>query len=195
MVQGTTALDIYENAFSYRENGQLADLFTFQGALGVGYDFSEAFALRTLVAFGNDAGAANTRETSGGGFYPYSFKHVNLFLDAVLNLSGLNGKATAFRPKVYTGVGGAVTFGFTDAHHPWQQITPKNKAFGFRAGFIAEYTLESGLGFFADFCGEAYTDMYNGLMPSAEDQQQYEGYGGFPFDVRGLISLGLVYYF
>ena len=194
-VQGSAALNLYENAFSYRDNGVAIDLFTYQGALGLGYDFNEAFAIRTQVAYGYDAGAANSRQTSGGGFYPYSFRHVNVFLDAVLNLSGIGGKATAFRPRIYTGVGGAYTFGFTDSGHPWQVITNKNKAFGFRAGAIAEYVMRSGIGFFADACGEFYTDQYNGLQPSEEDQQAFEGYAGFPFDVRGLVSLGMVYYF
>lgn len=194
-IQGGPTLSLYENAFSYRDNGRSFDLIKAQAALSLGYDFTEAFGLRLQAAYGADAGAANTRQTAGGGFYPYTFKHVNGFVDAVLNLCGLKGVATAFRPRIYAGVGGAYTFGFTDAHHPWQKIFDRNTSFGFRAGFIAEYTTTSGLGFFADLCGEAYTDLYNGLAPSAEDQKAYEGYAGYPFDLRGILSLGLVYYF
>ena len=194
-LQGGPALNLYENAFSYRDNGQAIKLFTLQGALAVGFDFSDAFGIRLQGAYGNDASAANVRQTSGGGFYPYRFRHVNLFADAVLNLSGLRGKVTAFRPKLYAGLGGAHTFGFTESHHPWQKIIGQNTVFGFRGGFIAEYTFASGLGLLADFCGEAYTDLYNGLMPSEEDQKAYEGYAGFPLDLRGILSLGLVYHF
>ena len=198
-LQGGPAINIYENYFSYRENGQMAKLLTPQGALAVGYDFSDTFGLRLQGAFGTDAGACNTRNTATRGFYPYSFKHANAFVDACLNLAGLMDKVTAFRPKVYLGAGGAYTFGFqeTGTPHPWQwnNVTKSNLVFGFRGGFIAEYTLKSGLGFLLDFCAEAYTDKYNGLKPSENDQFDYEGYGGFPYDVRGLASLGIVYHF
>lgn len=194
-LQGGPALNIYENAFSYEDNGRAMDLFTFQGALAVGYDFSEVFGLRLQGAFGKDAGACNVRETAGGGFYPYSFRHVNLFADAVLNLAGFGGRSTAFRPKLYAGLGAAHTFGFTDAKHPWQKVVGRNTVFGARGGFIAEYTFNSGIGLYADLCGEAYNDMYNGLMPSEEDQKRYEGYAGFPLDLRGIVSLGVVYHF
>ena len=194
-LQGGTALDVFENAFTYRENGKTLKLFTLQGAASAGYDFNDSYGLRLQAAFGNDAGACNVRETSGGGFYPYSFRHVTAFADVLLNLNGLAGKVTAFRPKLYVGVGGAYTFGFTDAKHPWQQVTKKNFVPGFRAGFIAEYDLPSGFGFFADLGGEAFQDMYNGLMPSKEDQKKYEGYPGFPMDLRGMLSLGIIYHF
>lgn len=194
-LQGGPVLNLYENAFSYRDNGQDLKLFTFQGALALGYDFSDAFGVRLQGAFGNDVSACNVRQTSGGGFYPYSFHHMNVFADAVINLVGLRGRVTAFRPKLYAGLGGAHTFDFTDAHHPWQKVNDQNTVFGFRVGFMAEYTFPSGLGLLADLCGEAYTDLYNGLQPSAEDQKQYEGYGGFPLDLRGMLSLGIVYHF
>jgi hypothetical protein len=194
-LQGGTALDIYENAFTYRENSKALKLFTFQGAASVGYDFNDTYGVRLQAAYGNDAGACNVRETSGGGFYPYSFRHVNAFADILLNLNGLAGKITAFRPKLYAGLGGAYTFGFTDAKHPWQKVTPKNIVPGFRGGFIAEYNLPSGFGFFADLGLEAYHDMYNGLMPSKEEQKSYEGYGGFPLDLRGMLTFGIIYHF
>ncbi len=194
-VQGADVLNLYENAFTYRDNGADLDLFTFQGGLGLGYNFSEAFGLRTQLAYGYDRGAANSLQTSAGGFYPYGFKHANLFVDAVLNLSGLNGEPSAFRPKVYAGAGCAYTFGFSDPGHPWQTVSGSNFAPGFRLGFIAEYTLSSGFGFFADLGGEFYGDTYNGLRPSSGDQQAFTGYAGFPFDLRGLFSLGIMYLF
>ena len=194
-VMAGPALSLHENAFSYRDEGRSMELLDLQYAAAVGYDFSEAVGLRFQGAFGKDAAACNVRQTAGNGFYPYTFKHVNGFADVVLNLSGLSGKATVFRPKIYAGLGGAYTFGFTDPGHPWQKITTKNTVFGFRGGFIAEYNFPFGLGMFMDLCGEAYTDMYNGLMPSDEDQQNYEGYAGLPFDLRGIASFGLVFRF
>lgn len=194
-LQGGPALNIYENAFTYRENGRAFELFTLQGAAALGYDINDVYGIRLQCAYGADAGAANVRQTSGGGFYPYSFKHANAFTDLVINLNGLAGRVSYFRPKLYAGLGGAHTFEFTDAGHPWQKITPANTVFGFRGGFITEYTFASGFGVYADLCGEAYTDMYNGLMPSKEDQTHYEGYAGFPLDLRGILSLGLVYHF
>ena len=199
-VQGGPAFNLYENYFTYRDDGQMAKLFTLQGAAAVGYDLSEAFGIRLQGAFGTDAGACNREDTAGRGFYPYSFKHVNAFVDVAINLAGLNGKATLFRPKIYFGAGGAYTFGFeeTGTHHPWQwnNVTDPNTALGFRGGLITEYTTKSGLGFFADFCGEAYLDNYNGLQPSEKDKESVKkGYPGFPFDLRALASLGLIFHF
>lgn len=199
-LQGGPTLDYYENAFSYRENGKFTNLITLQGALSIGYDFSDAFGIRLQGAFGTDAGACNTKQTAARGFYPYSFQHVNGFVDAMLNLAGLAGKATAFRPKVYVGAGGAYSFGFkeTGEHHPWQwdnTVTKKNMVFGFRGGLVLEYCFRSGFGILADFCGEAFTDKYNGLEPNEEDKKAAEGYPGFPFDLKGAASLGIVYHF
>lgn len=195
-LQGGPVLNIYENAFSYRENGKAFRLVTPQAGGFLGYDFNDSYGIRLWGSYAKNAGACNVRQTSGGGFYPYTFKSVNAYLDVILNLCGLaDMKDTQFRPKLYGGLGGAHTFGFTDAKHPWQKVTPVNNAFGFRLGFIAEYNFKSGFGVFADFCGEAYTDQYNGLRPSAEEQKAYEGYGGFPLDLRGLISFGIVMHF
>ncbi len=194
-LKGGPAFNLYENAFSYRENGRLAELFTFGGSVAFGFDFSDPFGIRVEASYGGDAGACNVRQTSAGGFWPYTFKHGDAFVDAVLNLNGLAGKVTRFRPKLYAGLGGAYTFGFTDSGHPWQKVNDKNLVFGCRAGFIAEYTTKSGFGFFADLCGEAYNDNYNGLMPNKEEQKTYEGYGGFPLDLRGLLSVGIVFHF
>lgn len=197
-VQGGTAFNLYENYFTYRD-GQMAKLFTLQGAVAVGYDFSDAFGIRLQGAYGTDAGACNREDTASRGFYPYSFKHANAFVDGTINLIGIFDKPTAFRPKIYAGIGGAYTFGFeeTGSHHPWQwdNVTNPNMVFGFRGGLITEFVTKSGFGLFADFCGEAYLDNYNGLQPSEHDKERFEGYPGFPFDLRGIVSLGIVYHF
>ena len=192
---GGAALDIFENAFSYGENGRNSDLITHQGGLALGYNFSDAYSIRLSGAYGSDAGACNTRETSAHGFYPYSFKHINAFVDGIINLNGLAGNVTYFRPKLYAGVGGARTFGFTDSGHPWQKVIPKNNAIGFRLGAIIEYDFQSGFGLFADLCGEGWSDNYNGLKPSDIDKESTTGYPGFPLDLRGCVSLGLTYNF
>jgi hypothetical protein len=196
-LQGGTVLNIYENAFSYRDHHRSLELITLDGVLSVGYDFNDAYGARLSVGYGNDAGAANVRQTSATGFWPYRFHHLSGFADFLINLNGLSGRSTAFRSKLYAGVGAAYTFGFkfTDAEHAWQKPSEKNVVPGFRGGFIAEYDFPSGFGIFADLCGEAFHDRYNGLMPTEQDMERYEGYPGFPLDLRGKFSLGVIYHF
>lgn len=196
-LQGGPVLNIYENAFSYRDHRKSLDLITLDGALSIGYDFNDSYGARLSVGYGGDAGAGNVRQTSATGFWPYKFRHLSGFADFLIDLNGLSGMPTPFRSKLYAGVGAAYTFGFKfiDAEHPWQRPTEKNAVPGFRGGFIAEYNFPSGFGFFADLCGEAFHDKYNGLMPSEKDQEHYEGYGGFPLDLRGKVSLGVIYHF
>ena len=189
-------LNIYENAFSYRENGKTFDLITYQAGLVGGYDLNDIFGLRLSAAYGKNAGACNTRNTSAHGFYPYTFSSVNVFVDAILDLYGLSDLYTFTRIKLYGGMGLGHSFHMTDSGHPWQDVSDPNTVFGFRFGGILEYNITDHIGLFGDVCGEAYTDKYNGLMPSREDQlSDYEGYGGFPLDLRGLVSVGVLYRF
>lgn len=191
-IQGGALISVNENYFSYGENGQFAKLITPQGALAFGYDFSNRFGSRLSVSYGLNASACNTRQTSGYGFFPYSFQSVNVFADAILNLGKRGG---AFHPKLYMGVGMAYSFGFTDSGHPWQVVNDRNSAFGFRGGFIGVYNISNSFGIFVDLCGEAYTDDYNGLQPSEADQSKVEGYAGLPLDLRGVASLGILFRF
>lgn len=208
-VQGGPMLSISENAFSYKDNGKTAKLITPQASLSVGYDFTRAFGLRANIGFGNNRSACNTQNTAMHGFYPYEFKSINCFVDAVLQLNYVNMTWSAFCPKLYFGIGGAHTFGFNEVDfgsytktdptfkrfHPWQNVNESNDVIAFRFGFIAEYNFRSGFGVFADIAGEAYTDNFNGLMPKDGDFDAFHGYAGFPFDLRGLCSLGVVYHF
>jgi len=191
-VQGGAALSLNENAFTYRDNDKGADLFNGKGDIMLGYTFSGVFAMRLAASFGKNSGACNTEQTSGDGFYPYHFKSVNVFADAILNLSR---SWEGFSPLLYAGIGGARSFGFSDAAHPWQSVSNNNNALGFRLGFIAQYNISSAFSIYADFCGEAYSDKYDGLKPHKKDQQEIEGYGGFPLDLRGVISLGIVFHY
>lgn len=194
-VNENVLLNIYENAFTYSDNGKTADLFTFQTGVFAGYDVNDIFGVRLSVGYGNNAGAANVKETSAGGFYPYNFSSINVFADATLDLYGLSDLMSLFRVKLYGGLGVGYSYGFSDSHHPWQKVTEPNTAFGFRFGAIAEYNVTDHFGLVADICGEAYTDKYSGLMPSKEDREKFEGYGGFPLDLRALVSLGVLYRF
>lgn len=208
-VQGGPMLSINENSFSYKDFGYRNELITSQASVSFSYDFTKAFALRANVGYAKNMGACNTKQTSGHGFYPYSFKSINYFVDAILQMNYLNDSKSPFCPKLYCGLGGGHTFGFNEVpfspykktsanfkrFHPWQNVNERNDVVAFRLGFIAEYNFQNGLGIFADLSGEAYTDNYNGLMPKAEDFDAYQGYAGFPFDLRGLLSLGLVYHF
>ena len=193
-LQGGPMYSINENRFSYPENGHAADLWTPQGSLAIGYEFTQALSFRVSVGYGKNAAACNSRQ-SGGGFYPYQFKSVNAFLDGMLDLTRNYGKPWAFHPCLYAGLGVGYTYDFTDPKHPWQgqYMTAPNTVFGFRGGFIAEYDFSDWFGIFADLCGEAYRDDYNGLQPTKKDQQHYEGYAGFPLDLRGMRSFGVIF--
>ena len=192
-LQGGMLFSMGENNFTYRDNGKVADLFGPQGGVAIGYDFTDRFGMRISASYGRNAGAANHYQTSARGFYPYQFRSVNVFADLLFNLTL---ERTGFSPILYAGLGGARTFNFTDSHHPWQKTTDPNTAFGFRGGFIAEYDFTPGFGIYVDLCGEAYLDNYNGLRPTSGDQSQVErGYAGFPFDMRALASLGLIFHF
>ena len=190
-LQSGGLVSVNENVFSYHDNGRTADLVTQEFGLAIGYDFSNYFGARLSGAFGKNVSACNVNQTSAGGFYPYDFKSVNVFADAILNLK----PSGVFSPKLYVGAGGAYTFGFSDPGHPWQEVRSGNAAFGFRGGFIAQWDCGEHVGIFADLCGEAYTDQYNGLRPNSEDQSKADGYAGFPLDLRGVVSLGVLFRF
>ena len=189
-------LNIYENAFSYKDNGKTLNLFTYQAGLVAGYDLNDIFGLRLSAAYGKNAGACNTKDTSAHGFYPYTFSSVNVFADAILDMHGLSDLTTFFRIKLYGGLGLGHSFNMTDSGHPWQDVSDPNTVFGFRFGAIFEYNITDHIGVYGDLCGEGYTDKYNGLMPSVDEQvNNFEGYGGFPLDLRGLVSVGVLYRF
>lgn len=194
-LQGGGMYSVNENRFTYHENGQGWDLVTGQGSAAIGYEFTEALGIRVSVGYGNNASACNSRQTAGGGFYPYRFKSVNGFVDGTLDLTRNYGKPWAFHPILYAGIGVGHTYGFTDAHHPWQAqyMTFNNTVFGFRGGFIAEYDFADWFGLFIDLCGEAYRDDYNGLQPTKKDQEHYSGYAGFPLDLRAMASFGVIF--
>ena len=79
--------------------------------------------------------------------------------------------------------------------HPWQEITDKNLAFGFRLGAMFEYDFGNNLGILVDMNAEAYLDNFNGLWPKDADIDEREGYAGFPLDLRASASVGLIYHF
>lgn len=208
-VQGGPVYSLYENAFSYRDNGVGFKLFSLEGQASIGYEFTNALGVRLAVNYGGNRGAANTLNTAAHGFYPYNFRSVNGFLDVTLDLNGNFDKQSAFRPIFYLGAGVGHTFHFTkpteygtpknhswevdNPFHPWQDIDENNTVFGFRGGFIAEYDITDSFGLFADFCTEAFNDQYNGLQPSKQDQTAFTGYAGFPLDMRFSLSLGIIY--
>ena len=167
--QGGPLISINENHFSYKDNAYLRGLLTWQGSLAVGYDIMPELGVRLSVGYGNNAAAANVKQTNysdnGVKFFPYNFKSVNVFADAILNVHGLSEDYSAFSPKFYAGLGYAHSFNpektarnvwkDSDAIHPWQPVYDHNNVFGFRLGFIVEYNFRNGIGLFADLCGEA----------------------------------------
>lgn len=190
---GGPMTNIYENYFTYSENGK--SLTSYQVALSFEYDYSRAIGFRVQTEFGKNVGACNVMETSGGGFYPYHFQNITGFGDVILDMAGLAQSDSPFRIKLFAGAGAAYTFNFTDSGHPWQVVKNKNVALGIRMGSIVEYNFPFGLGVFAEIYPEFYTDGYNGLEPSDEDMKRFDGYPGFPLDIRGLLTFGVLYRF
>ena len=209
-VQGGPMYQSNENAFAYRWEGYGSKLLTYTAAASVGYDFNETWGLRGSLGYGLNRSAGNYKQ-SHDRFYPYDFKSLSGFADLVLNFNGLNVVDRAFAPKLYAGVGLGHSFGFSKPtaygrqrdidwaadrkFHPWQAIDESNYVFGFRFGAIAEYNFKGGFGVFADLCGEAYTDWFNGLEPNEIDHTAGTGYAGFPFDLRASLSVGVLYRF
>jgi len=217
-VQGGPMYSRNENSFAYEYYASPFDLISWQFSGTIGYDFTNAFGLRLNVGYtNNNPAAGNVYETNIGyvstngtddRFFPYTFKSVNGFVDAVLHLKGLKGPRTAFDPQLYAGLGLGYTYGLkataenryaaqnSGRIHPWQhdELTDPNFAAGMRLGFIAEYNFTDVFGIFADICGEAYGDNYNGMRPTGRFVDYLNGYAGFPFDLRGHVSLGLVFH-
>ena len=201
-IQGGGIFSLNENAFSYRDNDKTKDLFSGQASFVAGYDFTWKTGVRLSVNYtGKNAGANNVKQTSGNHpvtglhFFPYNFKSISTFVDVMHNLG--SNPESAFIPKVYAGIGLGHTYDFTDSRHPWQGITTPNNAFGFRIGMVCEYLVTESIGIYADLTAEAYTDTFNGLRPGKEERsgKGYEGYPGFPFDLRGLCSIGVAFHF
>lgn len=195
-----------ENYFSYKENGRFYDLINWQGAISVGYDFSNVFGTRLWVGYGKNAGAGNVRQTAQvGGFFPYTFKSVSTFADATLSVLGLAEEVGPLTPKFYAGIGLGYSWdmkrskrnnnAYNDDIHPWQDITNNNLAFGFRLGAMLEYDFGNNLGILVDLNAEAYVDDFSGLRPYESDIDWREGYAGFPLDLRAYASVGLIYHF
>ena len=195
-----------ENYFSYKDHGRFYDLINWQGAVSVGYDFSKYFGTRVWVGYGKNAGAGNVKQTNfgeGHGFFPYTFKSINPFADAILNITGLAEEITPLTTKFYAGIGLGYSWDMTrskrnmwpDGIHPLQQPTENNLAFGFRLGAMVEYNLHENLGLLVDLNAEAYVDNFNGIRPYEHEIDEREGYAGFPLDLRAYASVGLIYHF
>ena len=195
-VQGGLAGTLSENVFSYTDNGKTMDLIKPQGSAAIGYDFNSYFGIRISGAYAQHAGGSNVYDTTPKkDIWPFTYESVSAFADGVLNLSGLAENFGPFNPKLYAGIGGAYTYNFTNPNHPFQNPVNGNLVIGFRVGAIAEVDFRSGLGLFADLGLEAYDDWHSGIRPSESDQQKYRGYAGFPFDLVGRLSLGVIYHF
>ena len=209
--QGGMLFSKNENTWTYYDDGRsthtagqlkanrdklgygLKDLFTPQGSITVGYDFSHAFAARLQAGYAKNASAGNHNEISAGGFYPYSFNTLSIFADAVLNISGLCApqKQHLFETKVYAGLGCGIGLSADTKYVPSDLYKVSlGGAFGFRAGIIEEVYISKHIGAFLDLNLEAYTDRFNGVDPT---DSKYDD--NFPLDLRSVASLGLVYYF
>ena len=194
-VLGGLAVTVSDNAFGYTDNGMTKDLLKLQGSAAIGYDFTSGFGVRIAGGYAQHASSSNILETGSKNVWPFTYQSIYGFADAILNVNGMAENFVPFSPKFYAGIGMAKTFGFTNPNHPFQNPHDPNFVLGFRGGFIAEIATRSGLGFFADLGLEAYDDWHNGIRPSNTDQDRFKGYAGFPFDLVGKLSFGVIYHF
>ena len=195
-LQGGMMATVSENTFGYFEQNRGKEIFDLTGAIAVGYDFTGSLGMRVQASYGRNHSGCNIYQTGDGKtLYPYQFQDVAIFADAVLNFNALADNYLPFSPKLYGGLGGACTFGFSDPKHPKQNPCGFNIVAGFRAGIIAEWDFLSGLGIFADLGVEAFDDWYNGIRPTENDHSVRKGYAGFPLDLAAKAQLGLIYHF
>ena len=128
-LSGGMLATVSENTFAYFEQGRGKEIFDLTGALAVGYDFSGSLGMRVQASYGRNHSGANVYQTGDGKtMYPYQFQDVALFADAILNFNALADNFLPFSPKLYGGLGGACTFGFTDPHHiPTGKVMPASR--------------------------------------------------------------------
>ena len=191
-LQGGPLVSSNENTFTYGQNHKEYDLVTLQGAFAVGYNFNDRWGARLSASYGKNASAGNSVQTNPFGaeddsFYPYTFKSINAFADVIFSISSEYMKV---QPKVYLGVG----YGRSDdfkadfdhdnqyAWHPWQSVGEKKNVAGVRLGLMPQFNFNDKFGAFADICAEFYGDNFNGQSK------------GLDLDIRGMLSLGLVYH-
>ena len=176
----------------------MKDLSTPQAPLTVGYDFGHALGVRAQANFAKNASAGNHNEQAAGGFYPYSFNSLSLFGDVVFNISGFIApeKQHLLETKIYAGAGMGGALSADTQYLPDKEdggatydIELKN-AFGFRAGIIEELYINKHLGAILDVNLEAYTDQFNGFVSVDNEVDE-----SFPYDLRVVGSIGLVYHF
>ena len=173
-----------ENVRTYRDAKKISHLARPKGFVAVGYDFNEIIGLRCALSYGQNASAMNVKRKNTKKFMPYYFNDAAFYADAVLNINGLCKVRRGFAPKVYAGLGAAYSHQFSKVNQKRYKVNTTNFAMGGRLGFIAEYNFSSGWGLFADLCGETLLDNFNGKV-----------YAGFPFDLRGSLSGGLIFHF
>lgn len=179
-LQAGPMISVGEFSSAFAQNDRPWDIFSWHGALSIGYNFNDAWDLRISGSYSYNPGCLNPY----GGFYPYHFQAAHLFADAVINPNGLAELNIPFSPKFYLGLGAAYTHSFTEVDHPFQTLSPQNIVPGVRLGGIAEWDSPSGFGWFIDLGAEAFYDWYNGQAPE-----------GFILDLEFKLSLGIIYHF
>lgn len=198
-IYGGPIFSINENGAQYFKNDKAADLIDWtHGGIAVGKNFSNRYGGRLAVEFSKDHSAANSEQTAGHGFYPYTFSDGSLFADWIIN-GGNVSVPKDFNWRPYFGVGAAYSFGFSDAMHPWQKITPTNFCLAFRYGIILEYIFNEKLGIYLDGTHEWYSDNFNGLCPREQGNAMWKfnlgSHEGFPFDMKLCANFGIALHF
>lgn len=180
--------------YSGNENtkyGEFSELLNGTALFSVGYDFNELWGARFMSGYGSNTSATNWKEYSqmfeGYVMDYYTMKDFSGFIDGTLNLSYLLSKRTdtALTFKAYAGVGAAYVwaYGDTDYKEIYHVTSTEQFSLGFRFGGNMEYRVSNRIGALVDASLTAFQDNFNGVDAA------------FTFDIRAILSFGLVYHF
>ena len=168
-------------SYVYRKKGPWTGPFSLSGGAAVGYNIANGHEVRMVAAYGQKHATCVSFKSD---LFPFTFYSASLFADYVLSLYPLAENFSSFNPKMYVGVGGAYTYGFTDPHHPFLVVSGPNWVGGLHTGSILEYDFPSGFGLFADIGLSFFADPYDG-----------QGWYNFPVDMEIGLQFGMVYHF
>lgn len=173
------------------KEGRLPELFSLTAGAALGYNISDAHAIRVVCDYGRKTGVCEPFEFVNADVgddpiptYTYKFRSLNAFIDHVVNYNALAEYFSPFCVKSYVGAGVGYTFDFTEPKHPEVLVTDPNLVPAVHLGFIMEYDFRGGFGFYSDFGLAFYTDRYNGRERI-----------GFPLDMDISAKLGMIYHF
>ena len=181
-VQGGPHFSAFENT----KHGSFFDGIDGHVAMSVGYDFSHGFGTRLEIGYAKNTSGTNVLE-SGQPLILYSCKDVELFADAIFNVSHLFSieRRTNFEveAKLYAGAGVGFPDKGTRPNVSYYHMKNPKTAFAMRVGMIVEWHVSESWGLLADARATGFYDNFNGVD------------AGKGADLRFGLSLGAVYHF